>query len=232
MVEQLALVLGWSDAFLLGAFHTLAVGVCAFVLGCGLGLVLLAAYRSDRRWLRVLAQGYVALVRGVPELLAVLVVFFGGGILYRAVTGSDLSPFVAGFVALGLIAAAFAAEVLRGAWNAVPKGQWDGAASLALPRRVVLLQVIGPQALRLALPGLTNLWLIVLKDTALVSVIAVHDILRVASVASQSSREPFTFYLAACLLYLVLTVASLQLQRFLPDRTGAERAGAGQAGRA
>ncbi len=220
MLDSLALVLGWSDALLLGAAVTLGVAVSAFLIGCLLGTGLLVAFRSRWRALRVVAQAYVAVVRGVPELLAVLVVFFGGGLLYRAATGHALDPFVAGAIALGLIAAAFAAEVLRGAWVAVPKGQWDAAASLALPRRVMVLQVIGPQALRLALPGLTNLWLIVLKDTALVSVIAVDDILRVATVASSASRQPFTFYLAACLLYLVLTAASLQLQRLLPDRTG------------
>lgn len=223
MLDSLALVAGWSDALLLGAAATLGLAVTAYLLGCLLGLALLAAFRSRHRPLRVAAQAYVAVVRGVPELLAVLVVFFGGGLLWRAVTGGDLHPFVAGAVALGLIAAAFAAEALRGAWNAVPRGQRDAAASLALPWRVTLLQVIGPQALRLALPGLTNLWLIVLKDTALVSVIAVDDILRVATVASSASREPFTFYLAACLLYLVLTLASLQLQRLLPDRQGAGR---------
>lgn len=223
MIDSLALVLGWSDALLLGAAVTLGLAVSAYLIGCLLGLGLLAAFRSRIRVLRIAAQLYVAVVRGVPELLAVLVVFFGGGLLWRAVTGGDLDPFLAGAVALGLIAAAFAAEVLRGAWNAVPPGQWDAAAALALPRRTAVLQVIAPQALRLGLPGLTNLWLIVLKDTALVSVIAVEDILRVATVASSASREPFTFYLAACLLYLVLTLASLQLQRLLPDRQAAGR---------
>lgn len=220
MLDSLALLAGWRDALLLGALVTLGVAVAAYAIGIALGLALLAASRSRWRAWRVLALAYVAVIRGVPELLAVLVVFFGGGLLYRAATGGDLNPFLAGALALGLIAGAFAAEVLRGAWNAVPQGQRDAAASLALPWHVTLLRVIGPQALRLALPGLTNLWLIVLKDTALVSVIAVDEILRVASIGANATREPFTFYLAACLLYLALTMLSLQLRRLWPQPQG------------
>jgi len=220
MLDSLALIAGWRDALLLGAAVTLGVAASAYLIGLVLGLVLLAAFRSRYRAFRAAALAYIACIRGVPELLAVLVVFFGGGLLYRAATGDDLNPFVAGAVALGLIGGAFAAEVLRGAWNAVPRGQWDAAASLALPWRVTLLRVIAPQALRLAMPGLTNLWLIVLKDTALVSVIAVDEILRVTTIASNATREPFTFYLVACLLYLGLTVLSLQLKRLWPEPQG------------
>ena len=126
---------------------------------------------------------------------------FGGGYL-------EVPTFLAGMVALGLVFSAFASEVFASAFKGVPEGQGEGASALGLTRIQTMRLVTAPQLIRLALPGLANLWLILLKDTALVSVIAVDDLMRQVRVAAGSEREPFFFYAVALLIYLALSIVS------------------------
>ena len=121
---------------------------------------------------------------------------------------SEVSAFVAGMIALGFVFAAFSSEVFLSAFKGIPNGQWEGAAAVGLDRLSTMRLVIAPQLIRFALPGLANLWLILLKDTSLVSVIAVDDLMRQTRVAAGSEREPFLFYAVALGLYLVLSIVS------------------------
>jgi polar amino acid transport system permease protein len=120
----------------------------------------------------------------------------------------EVSAFVAGVVALGLVFSAYASEVFLGALRGIGKGQYEAGYALGLRPMGVLRLVVLPQLLRLALPGLANLWLVLLKDTSLVSVIALNDLLRATSVAVRATKEPFLFYFVACLIYLAMSLVS------------------------
>ena len=202
---------GYGTQLLLGAGVTLEVAGGAACVGLLLGLPcgLLSVSRRHvvlRRVVRVAT----ATLRGVPELVILLVCFFGlTGFLSRVTGGAvSVSPFVAGITALGLTFAAFAAEAFRGAFTSVSAGQEEAALSLGLPPAVALRRVVLPQALRLAVPSLGNQWQTLLKDTSLVSVIGLGDIMRRADTAGQATGSPFTFFVAASALYFVFLAVS------------------------
>jgi polar amino acid transport system permease protein len=126
-----------------------------------------------------------------------------------------VGAFAAGVTALSIAFGAYATEVFRAAIQALPKGQWESAYALGLPRLTTFYRIILPQVWRLALPGLGNLFQVLLKDTALVSVVGLNDIMRQAYVATGSTKEPFTFYMAAALIYLGLTAISTLITTYL-----------------
>ncbi len=219
---------GWGDELAEGAWLTLRLAAAALIVGLGLGLIGAAALISRRRTLRALGHAYVTLVRGVPELLVVFMVFFGGGFALQAgmsLWGADdyveIDAFAAGIAALGVMFGAYAAEVLAGAYRAVPKGQIEAARALGLAPLATARRVIWPQIWRLALPGLGNLWLVLLKDTSLVSVIALNELTRMANIAVGASKQPFTVYAAAAAVYLALTAVSMMALAVLERRAGA-----------
>ena len=183
-----------------------------FGLALGFGVAL--ARRSSRWWFHDAAGVFTTVFRGLPELLTLFVIYYGGQALvqtaWQAFGGGylEIPPFLAGMVALGLVFAAFSSEVFLSAFKGIPEGQREGAFALGLTRFQTMRFVTLPQLVRLALPGLANLWLILLKDTALVSVIAVDDLMREVRVAAGSEREPFFFYAVACFLYLLLSIIS------------------------
>ncbi|PXF29401.1 ABC transporter permease [Pokkaliibacter plantistimulans] len=207
---------GWGDELVRGLGVTLSLALTTLPLGLLLGLLIALASVSGRPVLQRLAQLYTATLRGIPELLTLFVVYNGAAMLLNQLARHvnpdagfvELSPFVAGVVALGLVFSAFAAEVLRGAWLALDKGQREAARALGFTPWLGFWLVEFPPLLRLALPGLGNLWLNLLKDTALVSVIALNDLMRMASVAVGVTKQPFLFYLAVSLLYWLLCVLS------------------------
>jgi len=205
---------GWGDEMLKGAGITLALALATLPLGLVLGFALALARRSASRTLRGLAEAFSTIFRALPELLTLFLVFFGGQLLLQAIlrlftdTSIQANGFVAGMIALGLVFAAYASEVFTAAFGAIPVGQWEGASALGLRRSHTMRLIIAPQLLRLALPGLANLWLVLLKDTSLVSAVALNDLLRMTSVAVGTTKQPFFFYLVACLLYLVMAVVS------------------------
>ena len=166
------------------------------------------------RWLRIPGNVFTTIFRGLPELLTLLLVYFGGQVLFTRIAGLfgdvqvEVSAFVAGLVALGLVFSAYASEVFLGALRGISRGQYEAGYALGLRPFTVLRLVILPQLIRLALPGLANLWLVLLKDTSLVSVIALNDLLRETSVAVRATKEPFFFYLVACLIYLAMSIVS------------------------
>jgi len=187
-------------------------------MGCTLvvGLVAAIGKLSHALLLRGAIEIYTTIIRGVPELVLLLLVYYGVPTLIQdtaSAMGFDvalsINPFVAGIGTLTIIYGAFACEVYRAAYLAVPAGQRDAADALGLNRYLAFRKVVLPQMIRYALPGLGNVWMVLVKATALISVIQLPELMRNADIAARSTRMPFTFFLMACLLYLVITLISM-----------------------
>ena len=217
---------GFGPALIAGTWMTIQLALASLALGLVLGLLGALAKTSPYSALRWLGGTYSTIVRGVPELIWVLLIYFGTINLVRwlgNLVGIDnlaLSPFVAGTLALGLCFGAYATEVFRGALLAIPKGHREAGLALGLGKRRIFLRLIMPQIWRVALPGLGNLYLILLKDTALVSLITLDEIMRRSQIAVTASKEPFTFFIVAAFIYLGLTVIAMIGMHFLEKRAG------------
>lgn len=205
---------GWGNQLLAGTWLTIRLALATLPFGLLLGLLMALAKRSRNRWWRAFGNAYTTIFRGLPELLTIFIVYFGGQIALQKFVGlfsdapAEINGFVAGMVALGVVFSAYASEVFLGAFNNITRGQYEAAYALGLRPGATLRLVIVPQLVRLALPGLANLWLILLKDTALVSVIALEDLLRKTQIAVRVTKEPFLFFGVACLIYLALSMVS------------------------
>ncbi|MBB6219615.1 ABC transporter permease subunit [Rhizobium leguminosarum] len=199
------------DQLLYGLKNTILVFVLSCVLGTGLGLLIAILRNSRRKIIAASLQAYTAIIRGVPELLIILLMYFGGTALLSAVFGRyvEINAFAAGVTALTIVFSAYAAEIFRGAINAIAPGQSEAAMSLGLPQWQIWLLVIIPQMVPIALPAFCNLCISLIKDTSLISVVALTDVMRVAYVGAGSLRAPLPFYLAASAIYLTLTSLSL-----------------------
>ncbi|CAG8869652.1 Histidine transport system permease protein HisQ [Pseudomonas fluorescens] len=215
---------GFGPALLAGTLMTVKLALCALLLGLVLGLLGALAKTSQAKPLQWLGGTYSTLVRGVPELLWVLLIYFGTVSLMNRlgealnIPGLELNAFAAGVIALGLCFGAYATEVFRGAILAIPKGHREAGLALGLSRGRILSRIILPQMWRIALPGLGNLFMILMKDTALVSVIGLEEIMRHSQIAVTVSKEPFTFYMVAAFIYLSLTVVAMTGMHFMEKR--------------
>jgi len=211
---------GFQEQFLRGLETTVLVAAISGTFGMLVGLAGAAAKLSRFRVLRMIADAYTTIVRGVPELLVILLVYFGGTAALSALFGSyiEVSALWAGIFSLTVVFGAYATEIFRGAIQAIPRGQTEAALSIGLAPWQTWLLVILPQMARIALPALCNLWISLLKDTSLISIVGLSDIMRVAVVGAGSMRDPLTFYLAASALYLMLTSVSLLTFRFVERR--------------
>lgn len=200
----------YSD-FSIGVLVTLSVFFVSVCFGTFIGLTAAGTSLSRSATLRQLAAGYVSVIRGVPELLIILVVFFGGTAGLSAIAGRyvEVNAFAAGAAALTIVFGGYAAEIFRGAIMAIPRGQTEAALALGLPRLHRWMLVIVPQMLPLALPAYGNLCISLIKDTALVSIVGLSDIMRVAYVGAGSNRAPLPYFLAASAIYLALTSIAL-----------------------
>jgi len=192
------------------ALMTLGLALVSLILGLVLALLLSAAELSRHQWLRWPVATLTTLIRGLPEILVVLFIYFGSSQILLFITGeyAEFSPFACGVLALSLLFASYATQTLRAALNAVPAGQRLAALALGLGKRHIFFRIVLPQAWRHALPGLGNQWLVLLKDTALVSLIGVNEMMRQAQMASASTYQPFTWYAAAALIYLAISLVS------------------------
>lgn len=205
---------GWGDEIAAGAWLTFRLALATLPFGLAVGLLVALARNSRRRPLVQLGNAFTTIFRGLPELLTLFIVYYGGQILLRRLvslfsdTPVEVSAFLAGLIALGLVFSAYASEVFLGAIRAVGRGQHEAAYALGFRWPAAMRLVVMPQVVRLALPGLANLWLVLLKDTSLVSVIALNDLLRMTSVAVGATKEPFLFYSVACLIYLAMSILS------------------------
>ncbi|CAJ1793534.1 arginine ABC transporter permease ArtQ [Aeromonas jandaei] len=192
------------------AWMTLGLALASLVGGMVLALAFSAAELSKQRALVWPVATLTTLIRGLPELLVVLFIYFGSTQVLFLITGEyvEFSPFACGVLALSLLFASYATQTLRAALNAVPSGQRLAALALGLGKSHIFFRIVLPQAWRHALPGLGNQWLVLLKDTALVSLIGVNEMMRQAQMASASTYQPFTWYAAAALIYLAISLVS------------------------
>lgn len=207
------LALEWAGAFLAGALVVLEIFAASLVLTVVIGLLGASAKLSNSRILRWLAQAYTTVFRGTPEILILLILYFGSAITLTelaklfdpTVQFVDIPPFWAGSLALGLIVGAYATETFRGAFQGVPKGQVEAARALGLSRWQVFFYVRLPQMWRLALPTFGNHMLSLMKDTALISIIGLEEIMYTAKIATSVTSMPFTMYAMVGVVYLAFT---------------------------
>lgn len=207
---------GFGHLLISGAWITIQLAVCSLAVGLVFGIMGASAKLSSSKIANTLGNGYTLFVRGMPELLLVLTIYFGSSAVLMAIASLfgydeyiELSPFVAGVTALSIAFGAYATEVFRSALQEIPKGQREAAVALGMTRFQTFRRIILPQVWRLALPGLGNLFLVLLKDTALVSVIGLNELMRQTAVAVGNTKEPFTFYFAAAMVYLLMTSISM-----------------------
>lgn len=205
---------GWGDQIAAGTVATVGLAIATLPFGLALGFLAALAKNSKEPSLRIAAEIYTTVFRGLPELLTLFIIYFGGQILIQKLlalvtdTYVEINGFFAGMIALGVVFSSYASEVFLSAFKGIPNGQYEGGHALGLSRGQTMRLVVLPQLIRLALPGLSNLWLVLLKDTALVSVIGIEDVLRQAGIAARVTKEAFLFFSIACLIYLVFSILS------------------------
>ena len=189
---------------------TLGLAVSSLVVGLILSMLFVVLEASKFSYIRKPSSLIITLLRGLPEIIVVLLIYFGSTEIVEKLTGQyvEFSAFWCGVVALAIIFASYASQSLRGAIQAIPLGQWESAAALGLSRPRAFIRIILPQVWRHALPGLSNQWLVLLKDTALVSLIGVHELMRQSELINTVTHQPFTWYGTAALLYLAITLVS------------------------
>lgn len=206
-------LLGYEGRFVGGLLLTSAIALVSLLIALSLGLMGASAKLSRHRWARWTAGVYTTAVRGIPELLFILLVYFEFQRVINVLVPTEepwiISPFWAGALAIGLFYGAYMTETFRGAMLSVPRGQAEAGLSVGMGRTAVYWRIVFPQMLRHALPGIRNNWLVLLKATALVSVIGLSDdMMAVANQAKSKTHQPFLFYAAAALGYLLLTAIS------------------------
>jgi His/Glu/Gln/Arg/opine family amino acid ABC transporter permease subunit len=215
---------GYLPAILGGLWVTLSVAALSLAVACAFGLLGAVAKLSGSRAARIAAEAYTTVIRGLPELVLMLFIFYGGQIGLNALVESqgwdyiDVPPFVAGVLTIGFIFGAYLTETFRGAILAIPKGQAEAARAYGMTPAQVLRRIVLPQMVRHAIPGFSNNWLVMVKATALVSIIGLDDMVHRANMASTATREPFTFFVAIAGLYLVITTVSIFLLSRLEKR--------------
>ncbi len=216
---------GYYLGILQGSLISASVALISLAIAIVLGLVAAAARLSQHRPSVYLATAYTTLMRGIPELVLMLLVFYGGTmginhlLKWMGMTVSvDINPFAAGTLTLGVIYGAYMSETFRGAIMAIPAGQAEAAQAFGMGRRQLFFRIILPQMVRYALPGFSNNWLVLIKATALVSLIGLQDMTYMAKQASAATRQPFVFLIFTALLFLLFTSLSLWGLRKLNDR--------------
>lgn len=206
---------GWSDELLRGAWLSIEISISAYLIGLVLGLLGAVAKQSKSAVARSLAGGYTTVIRSVPDILVIFLIYYSATDALSYLIGMtglsmqfQLNGFVAAALALGVVQGGYSTEVLRGAINAVALGQTEAAFAVGLTRRQTFCLVIIPQMLPLALPGLGNLWLIVLKESSLVSLIGFTELVLAGKMAAGATRHYLLFYAAVGGIFLVMSGVS------------------------
>ena len=209
---------GWGDELFFATLMTIAVAVTAIFIGFFLAAIFTTFKLSKSKILYFIGNFYTTVFRGVPELLVIYLLFFGGSgaVMYVAkIFGYDgyieVNAFLTGAISIGVISGAYSTEVFRGAIQSINEGQFEASKVLGLRKKIYYYKIIIPQMLRLALPNISNVWQITLKDTSLISVTGLVEIMRQSYIAAGSTRDPLFFYSFAAVLYLLLTFLSLKL---------------------
>ncbi|EPM7817517.1 ABC transporter permease [Vibrio cholerae] len=232
---------GYEASILKGALLTIEVAVLSLLLAMLLGMLGALAKMAPYRWALAIATLYTTIIRGIPDLVLMMLIFFGGQILLNNglswfnefinqwLTARDpnhewvaylpdyvdISPFVAGVLTIGFIFGAYMAETFRGAILAVDKGELEAAKAYGMSAAMSFRRILLPQMIRHAIPGFGNNWLVLLKTTALVSIIGLEDMVRISSLAAGSTKMPFTFYMAVAIIFLFFTSVSTGLLKLL-----------------
>ena len=209
---------GWGDELLIATLMTLAVSVTAMAIGFVFAIIFTPLKLSNYKILNLIANFYTTVIRGVPELLVIYLFFFGGSSAIMFVASMfgyneyiEINAFLTGAFSIGIISGAYSTEVFRGALQSIDKGQFEASNVLGFNRILRFYKIILPQMLRLAIPNLSNVWQITLKDTSLISVTGLVEIMRQSYIAAGSTRDPLFFYSFAAVLYLLLTYVSMKL---------------------
>ncbi len=209
---------GWGDELFYATLMTIAVSITAMLIGFIFSIIFTPFKLSKYKSLNLIGNFYTTVVRGVPELLVIYLFYFGssGALMYVAsIFGYyeyiEINAFISGSMAIGIISGAYSTEVFRGAIQSIDKGQFEAAKVLGLSKTVQFYKIILPQMLRLAIPNLSNVWQITLKDTALISVTGLVEIMRQSRIAAGATRDPLFFYSIAALIFLMLTFLSMRL---------------------
>ncbi len=209
---------GWGDELFRATLMTIAVSIAAMLIGFSFAAIFTPLKLSKYKSLNLVANIYTTVIRGVPELLVIYLFFFGGSGAIMFVASMfgyneyiEINAFVTGSFAIGIISGAYSTEVFRGAIQSIDKGQFEAAKVLGFSKFKQFYKIILPQMLRLAIPNLSNVWQITLKDTSLISVTGLVEIMRQSYIAAGSTRDPLFFYSFAAVLYLLLTFLSMKL---------------------
>ncbi|MDW3710752.1 MULTISPECIES: ABC transporter permease [Pseudomonas] len=220
-IQRLLFTDGWLQALAQGAVKTLGISIGAFVLGLSLGLVVALVKLWGPRWLVIWANCYTTLYRAVPELLLILLLYYAGSDLLNLLMAAagqppvEVNGFLAGIVVLGIVQGAYSAEIIRGAIEAIPVGQIEAGRAYGMKPFMVLRRVLVPSMLPHVVAGLSNLWLVLVKDSALISVVGYSELLGAGRQAAASTKHYLMFYLAvAAFYYLITLVSSLVFRRF------------------
>ena len=216
---------GFLPSLIEGAGTTLSVAICSLLIAVALGMVGALMKLSRSSVLKGVATVYTTVIRGVPDLVLMLLIFYGGQLAINELAPKfgvkeviDINPFIAGVATIGFIFGAYLTETFRGAMIAVPPGQREAGIAFGMTAMQVFARITFPQMVRFALPSFSNNWLVLVKSTALVSVIGLSDMMNRAGLAAGTTREPFTFYMTAAALYLAITSVSILLLNGLDRR--------------
>ncbi|HAS6175419.1 TPA: arginine ABC transporter permease ArtQ [Vibrio vulnificus] len=215
---------GYSLSLAQASWMTIQLALISLAVGLVLAVVFAGGEMTRHRLVKWPTTALVTVLRGLPELLVVLFIYFGSTQVLFLLTGDfiEVSPFLSGVIALSLIFASYASQTIRGALKAVNKGQREAASALGMSKSRTFFRIVLPQAVRHALPGLTNQWLVLLKDTALVSLIGVTDLLKQAQLTSAATHEAFTWYATAAAIYLVITLVTQRAVKIIDAKFSAQ----------
>ncbi len=207
--------LGWGDELFIASLMTIAISISSYAVGLVFGCIGAALKLINSKTANIIGDIYTTVFRGIPELLVIYLFFFGGSLAVMTVAGLfghtgyiEVHAFVVGMFAIGVVAGAYAAESIRGGYLAIPKGLLEAGFACGMTRTHLFVRIVFPQALRYALPGLSNLWLINLKSTALLSVTGLVELTRQANIAAGSTYKFLYFYIVAAAIYAILSFFS------------------------
>lgn len=205
----------WLPRLAIGTVVTIQVGLMSLLVASLLGLLGAWGKLSDSKIANRSAEIYTTVIRGIPDLVLLLLFYYGGQVLLNDLGKAlgwwdyvEIDPFTAGVLVLGLIYGAYLTETFRGAFLSIPKGQIEAGLACGMGRWTLFHRIIWPQLIRYALPSFGNNWLVLLKSTALISIINLDDVVRMASLAGKHEHEPFYFFAAVIVVFLVLTSIS------------------------
>jgi polar amino acid transport system permease protein len=206
---------GWGDEFLAGAWLTIQISFCGYIIGLAFGLLGAWGKLSGNRSAFLIAETYTTLIRAVPELLLILLLYYSGSEAIAKLLGMmglgeeiQVNGFAAAVATLGFVQGAYSTEVLRGAILSVPKGQMEAAKAYGMAPMLRARRILFPLMIRYALPGLNNLWVNILKDSSLISVVGLSELVFTSKTAASGTKHYFFFYTAAGLVFMVLTTMS------------------------